>query len=148
MANHLRRQIREQVATVLTGLATTGARVYQSRLYPVADAHLPGLTIYSLEEEADIMTLTEPRRSERRLQLMVEARAKATADLDDVLDGICKEVETALGVSAALGALAKEWNLARTELTFSAEGEIPVGVAAMQWTVIYSVAENAPDVVY
>jgi hypothetical protein len=148
MADHLRRQIRERIATVLTGLTTTAGRVYQTRLYPAADANLPGLTIYTLEEESEVQTLAEPRRLERRLQLMVEARAKATADLDDVLDGICKEVEIALGVAAALSSFAKEWNLSRTEMTFSAEGEIPVGVAAMQWTVIYSTAENAPDVVY
>ena len=148
MANHLRQQIRERLATVLTGLTTTAARVYQSRIYPMADTNLPGLTIYTLDEEAEIMTLTAPRRSERTLRLMVEARAKTVNNLDDVLDTICTEVEKALGVLSALDGYAKEWNLARTEITFSGEGEIPVGIAAMEYRVKYYVAENTPDIVY
>ena len=34
MANHVRQQIRERIATDLTGLTTTGSKVYQSRVYP------------------------------------------------------------------------------------------------------------------
>ncbi|MEY2654030.1 MAG: hypothetical protein RLZZ524_1058, partial [Pseudomonadota bacterium] len=50
MANHLRQQIREAVAGAVTGLTTTGARVYQGRVYPLEDAQLPGLTVSSLAE--------------------------------------------------------------------------------------------------
>lgn len=41
MANHVRQQIREAVATTLTGLSTTSTRVFQSRLRPLVDADLP-----------------------------------------------------------------------------------------------------------
>ena len=33
---HLRKQIRDNVVTALTGLSTTGSRVYGSRVYPMA----------------------------------------------------------------------------------------------------------------
>jgi len=42
MANHVRQQIRERLATDLTGLTTTGRRVYQSRVYSLEDGNLPG----------------------------------------------------------------------------------------------------------
>ena len=54
MANHLRRQIRERAATTLTGLATTGSNVFQSRFYPMESAGLPGLCIYTKDETAEI----------------------------------------------------------------------------------------------
>jgi hypothetical protein len=44
---HLRKQIRDNVVTALTGLSTTGSRVYGSRVYPMAAANLPGLCVYA-----------------------------------------------------------------------------------------------------
>ena len=32
---HLRKQIRDDVVTTLTGLSTTGSKVYASRVYPI-----------------------------------------------------------------------------------------------------------------
>lgn len=43
----LRKQIRDNVVTTLTGLSTTGSRVYASRVYPMAAANLPGLCVYA-----------------------------------------------------------------------------------------------------
>jgi hypothetical protein len=148
MANHLRQQIRERVGTLLTGLTTTGGRVYQSRVYPVAAANLPGLTLYTAEESAEIMTLGSPRRSERTLSLIVEARAKATTNLDDTLDTICKEVEIAMAADPTLNGLVNDHHLARTSIELAGEGEQPVGVATMEFTIMYDVAESTPDVVY
>ena len=37
MADHVRQRIREQVATTVTGLATTGSNVFQSRVYSLSD---------------------------------------------------------------------------------------------------------------
>ena len=54
MADHIRQQIRERIATNVTGLATTGSNVYQSRVYPMASGNLPGLLIYSTSEDSEI----------------------------------------------------------------------------------------------
>ena len=45
MADHLHKQIRDALVTKLTGLTTSGARVYANRLYPLDSANLPGLRI-------------------------------------------------------------------------------------------------------
>ena len=47
MANHVRQQIREEIGTTLTGLTTTGSRVYQSRVYPLESGGTPALLIYT-----------------------------------------------------------------------------------------------------
>lgn len=38
---HLREQIRDRVVTDLTGLTTTGSRVFRSRIYPLENNDLP-----------------------------------------------------------------------------------------------------------
>lgn len=50
---HVRTQIRGVVATTLTGLATTGARVHPSRLWPLQKADLPALLVYTTSDQVD-----------------------------------------------------------------------------------------------
>lgn len=146
MANHLRRQIREAAGTALTGLSTTGANVFQSRVRPVAENKLPCLLISSEEESSDMASIGYPRLMQRSLTLSVKAVAKATANLDDTLDQICKEVEVALAADPTLGGVAKDLRLAETRIGIDAESDKPVGVADMLWQADYYTTENAPDV--
>lgn len=149
MANHLRRQIREAIATAVTGLATTAARVYQSRVYPLQNAELPGLLVYTESEVSERRTAPAPGLMERRVRVVVRGVTKAVADLDDTLDQICKEVEVALAMPcAALAGIAKSITLLATELELAGEGEKPTGQAALTYEVVYLAAENAPDVAY
>jgi hypothetical protein len=147
MANHLRRQAREGIGTALTGLTTTGSRVFQSRVYPLEVADLPGILIYSEQETAEVQTIHSPRVLDRLLRVRVVAVAKATADLDDVLDGICKEVEIVLAMPVtALAGIAKLITLISTDIELSGTTEQPTGRAEMTYEVEYFTAENAPDV--
>ncbi|MBK7592227.1 MAG: hypothetical protein IPI27_13400 [Betaproteobacteria bacterium] len=106
MANHVRRQIREAVATAVTGLTTTGTRVFQSRVYPLEATDLPALLIATLSETSEPVTIHGPRELMRVLSVQVWHH-KATADLDDALDLICKEVEIALASDMTLGGKCK-----------------------------------------
>lgn len=147
VANHIRRQIREAAAALVTGLTTTGARVYQSRVYPLQPAvNLPGLLVYTTEESADLDSLTPPRGSMRKLSLVIEGVARATADLDDTLDAIAKEVEIALAAAPTLSGLTKDNYLSTTEIALNGEGDIPTGSVKLTWTIEYRVRETAPDV--
>lgn len=146
MAFHVRRQIRDQVVTMLTGLATTGSRVYASRVYPFAASDLPCLAVMALTESSEPDSLTRPRGLTRTLTLAIEARARASADLDDTLDAIAKEVEEALGADPTLAGLAKDSYLAATEIELSAEADAPHGLMRLELAVEYRTAENAPDV--
>ena len=146
MANHLRRQIRERAASTLTGLSTTGSNVFQTRVYPMESAGLPGLCIYTTDETVELSTIGSIRTLFRRLDLMVEGYAKASANLDDSLDQIAKEVEIAMAADIGLNSLAHDSYLTATENVFSREGEQPIGVIQMSYSVVYESAENAPDV--
>ena len=147
MANHVRRQIREAVVSALTGLTTTGSRVFASRVYPLEAADLPGLQVFTVSESSVVESISNPSPLDRTLVLRVEVVARATADLDDALDGICKEVEIALAMPcAALAGLAKTIALGNTDIEFDGGGDQPTGRAVMDYVISYNVMENAPDV--
>ena len=146
MANHVRQQIREAIGTLLTGLTTTGTNVFQSRVYRIQDSELPGLVIYSKEEDSAILTIGSVKNMMRTLTVMIEATTEKLATFDDEVDTICKEIETAMGGDRTLGGLAKDSWLVSTDIEFSGDGKKPVGTASLSYTVKYITAENAPDV--
>lgn len=147
MAAHVRRQICSAIATTLTGLSTTGANVYLSRVYPLADADLPALLVFANTEASLAETMGEPRTMTRSLQVEVAAVAKANASLDATLDQIAKEVEIALAMPvAALEGIAKTIGLTGTEFELTVSAEKPTGRARLLYQVDYFTQENAPDV--
>jgi hypothetical protein len=149
MANHVRRQIREAAATLLTGLPSTGARVYQSRVHVLGDADLPCLQLTTNEEQAGISSIGSPPLLNRILNLQVRATAKASVNLDDALDEMIKEVETALNASVSantLGGLAKQIDLNSIYIDMNADAEMPIGQATMSFNVLYKTVANAPDI--
>lgn len=144
MANHLHKQIRDAVKTALTGLTTTSTRVYANRLQPMADANLPGLRISADEESAEALLIHASQLMDRTLSFSVECCAKAVSALDDTLDQISKEVETALASGVTLSGRV----LPVTYLGMNFEDELsdkPVGVKRLRFSVSYTAAASAPD---
>lgn len=145
MAAHLHKQIRDAVKTALTGLATTGSRVFANRLQPMTDADLPGLRIYTGEERADGLLLHLPDMYNRDLTLVVEAVGKANATLDDTLDQVSKEVEVALSAGITLGSR----NLEVFYTGMANDDDLlekPVGVKRMTFLIRFQSMSNTPDV--
>lgn len=143
MADHVRKQIRAAAVTALTNLTTTGTRVYDSRVYPMQDAQLPGLRIDTADEEiatGDIDVLLE-----RSLQLVVQACVKQNTTYNDTIDTIIKEVEVAIAANQTLGG-AKAVLLKSIHVELSGDMEKPVSVATMTFEVPYYTAQSAPDV--
>ena len=145
MANHLRRQIRERAATTLTGLTTTGSNVFQSRVYPMENAGLPGLCIYTTDEAIEIQSMGGTRNVSRDLTLIVEGYATDSANVDDTLDQIGKEIEIAMSGDITLNDLAQDSYLSSVEITLSGDGSTGIGKITHSYTVVYQTAENAPD---
>ena len=145
MANHLRRQIRERAATTLTGLTTTGSNVFQSRVYPMESAGLPGLCIYTTEETVEMQSMGATRHVSRDLTLIVEGYATDSANVDDTLDQIGKEIEIAMSGDITLNDLAQDSYLSSVEITLSGDGSTGIGKITHSYTVVYQTAENAPD---
>ena len=145
MANHLRRQIRERAATTLTGLTTTGSNVFQSRVYPMESAGLPGLCIYTTDEAIEMQSMGGTRNVSRDLTLIVEGYATDSANVDDTLDQIGKEIEIAMSGDITLNDLAQDSYLSSVEITLSGDGSTGIGKITHSYTVVYQNAENAPD---
>jgi hypothetical protein len=144
MANHIRQQIREKIGTILTGLNTTGSRVYESRVYPLET--VPALVIYTKAESSEPIVIGTDRVMSRELSVVVEGYAKATSNFDDTIDTISKEVEEAIAVDRTLDGLAKDCYLESTEIEFNAEGEKPLGYVSLTFLTNYYVKETNPDV--
>ena len=145
MADHLHKQIRGAVVTKLTGLTTSGARVYANRLQPLPDATSPTLLVTLDEETATQATFHTSPIYERELRLSVAAIVKATSALDDTLDLMSKEVETALAAGITVGSRTLE--VFYSGMSFEDEqSDKPVGIKRMSFTIPYTAAANAPDV--
>lgn len=145
MANHLHRQIREAVETLLSGLATTSTRVYANRLQPMADANLPGLRVFMDDEEVDSLTVHAPVMQDHKLALIVECCAKAATGLDDTLDASSKEVETALAAGITISGKVLPAVYAGMQFD-DALSDKPVGIKRLRFFITYTAMSNAPDV--
>lgn len=146
MADHVRKQLREAVAAAVTGLTTTGARVFQSRVYPIQAAELPGLSVYTESETAEESTVEPDPTVRRVVELRVDGYASAVADLDDVLDQIAKEVETALAPGVSVSGQSVELVYTGCQIDQDAEAARPHGLVSLQFTAELFTTSGVPDV--
>ena len=139
---HVRKLIRDNIETTLTGLATTGANVYQTRVYPIAEDRLPGLAIYTSSESTDYATINPPRTQLRTLSVSVDVYAKAVTAYDDLLEAACVEIEEALYTDRTRGGNAKDTRIIAFDSDFSGDGDQPVARATLTVEVDYVTIEN------
>ena len=139
---HLRQQIRERVATTLTGLTTTGSNVFQSRVYPIENTKLPCLLIYTREESSEPLDMSPPRTIEKRLSLVVEGYLKANSNYDDTIDTITKEVEVAMYGDRLINNLAKDSFLVSTDISFNGEADKPLAIVVTTFEIPYHHTEG------
>ena len=99
---HKAEQIMAAVVTTLTGLTTTGARVYRARAYAIPKADANALAIFQGSDELQEGSMFF--RVSSLLTVNIEAVAReATAQIDETLNAIRKEVAAAIGASTNLG---------------------------------------------
>lgn len=143
MGDHVRTQIRDFVKTTLTGMTTTGSNVFKTRFYPLEQADLPGLIIFSGPEGSSKTTLTSV---ERTYTVIVEVYASANIDVDDTLDTACKEIEAALFSDTTFGGLCKFAELTSTDFEQADEFKKPTMRVTLTIDVGYKTTQTAPDV--
>ena len=133
---HKRKQIRDRLKAILTGLPATGANVFASRKYPFNKSKLPGLLIYTDEEAS------EPGAMRRSLDRIVAAKIQGyvkpnAGAIDDDLDEIAEDVEAVIEGDPKLGGLALFTILASSTMEFDAESNKPVGIITMTYQIHY-----------
>lgn len=135
--SHVRTQIRDHIATLVTGLPSTGSSVYKMRKYALDDSKLPAICIYTTDESSGLITVGT-RTLRRVINAIVEIYAKGpSVTISDTIDGICVSAEEAIAADFTLNGLAKSCILTSTETDVNVEGENGIGTARLVYAVEY-----------
>ncbi len=145
MAEHVSEQVVEAAKAALIGLATTGANVFDSRVYPVQDNELPCLLIDQGNETSEIESMGFDRITGRTMELLVVAKVKQNTSYRTLINTIRKEVEVRLAANQGIGG-AKYVQPKSCEIELAGEGEKPVASATLTFEVPYYTALSTPDV--
>lgn len=147
---HVRTQLRNAVTVALDGIPEVSSRVFASRTHPVQRTELPCLLVFTPEESSK--TISTDGLQQRKITLLVDGYAKATADLEDRLDALAASVENAFAESATETAnetgffgLAKAWELVDTNTALNGEGESSVGMIRLRFSVTVMTTEGDPE---
>lgn len=135
--SHVRQQIRDRVATLVTGLPTTGASVYKMRRYALDDAKLPAICVYTTDESSSLITIGS-RTLRRVINVIVDIIIKGSSTaVSDSLDTICVSAEEAMAADFTLNGLAKSSVLTSSEIDVNVEGEKSIASARLVYAVEY-----------
>jgi len=139
---HARTQIRDAIVTQLTGLPTTGGNVFKNRVYALEPTALPAIVVTTDTEEIDPNATGQLHRS---MEVTLRLLAKATDGLDDTLDDMAAEVETAMANGFPLGAgISQQITLVAVAVELNGEGDQPHGVMTLTYRVDYFTATGVP----
>ena len=135
----MRREIKERVATILTGLSSTGSNVFQSHVCPLENDDLPSLCIYTKDEEIEIGVTGDPRVYHSTMILIVDGYAQTFSNLDDQLDQIGIQVQVAMTEDIDTNNLVKDSYLSSVDISYSGEGTSPIGIIRHNYSVLYRI---------
>ena len=144
---HARKQLRDAVASAVTGLTSTGARVFKSRNLPMGATELPALCVYARQDTPDYDAGAFGAIVVRVLEVHVQGYAARvdSEDLDARLDAMAAEVEEAIYADPTFGGLAHGTRMGAQVLEVDPDGDQSLGVVDMTFDVIYRTAEGAPS---
>lgn len=135
--SHVRQQIRDRVATLVTGLPTTGSNVYKMRRYALDDAKLPAICVYTTDESSSLITIGS-RSLRRVINVVIDIIIKGSSTtVSDSIDTICVSAEEAMAADFTLNGLAKSSVLTSSEIDVNVEGEKSIASARLVYAVEY-----------
>jgi len=151
--SHVREQLAVALVTRLTGLTTTGGRVYRQRPeeYALQPNELPALRIFLLGDSAQSQGIGTPfydRTTRVRIEGVVQMALGAPAGtnpVDTKLNLIASEVETALASPLVVGTTQLYLYYQGCAFDSSGAGDQPVAVIGMQFEVVLMTQHGLPD---
>ena len=144
---HSRTSIRQAFVAILKGNSAAGNNVFDSRLYNMNEQSLPAIIIFSNSEEVITSTISPPRCQNRTVKIIVECYAKTTNQVNIIVDNLAAEVEYLVLTAPELRKLCKDCRLESTDISLNSDGDQPVAVASLVFSVSYRTKENAPDTI-
>lgn len=142
---HIRTQIRAAAVSALTGLTTTGSRVYSGRPYPFDVSERPGLLVTCEAERIEINAMGDDPKLLRQVELLVVGYGEAV-EIEAQLDAIGAEVEAALGAAPTLGGVALDVTLSQVSIDVDDEGTVRQGEIRMAFVVMTRTTRAVPTV--
>jgi hypothetical protein len=126
---HARQAIREAVVAALVDKTAALDRVFKTREVPWRKIELPGISVYALEEEKP--------DAKRMVKLGVVAVVSLSEKVDDALDDLALEIETAMATDITFGgkALASKYTGMAVEIT--EDQGLPVGAMRLTYEAWY-----------
>lgn len=144
---HVLTQVRSAVVTALTGLPTTGAKVFTQRPYAWQPEQLPNLLVVTAADPV-VEQLDHPPVLRWDIVVSVIAAVHGTGDLAVLMDQISSEVQVALcSVGSIAGKIVQVIPQSFEPIIFSGEGDQPVANRGITFLVqsLYTSA-IAPDI--
>lgn len=142
---HARRTIRESVGSLLRSSSITGTRVFENRLYPVQEKELPCLLVITEGDRSENITSSNNPQQQRNVRVLIRAIVKSSRELDDEMDDICAQVETA--IAGASFSFRAQRQYIGTENRESIIGNQPTGEATLFYEFTVRTKENDPQTI-
>lgn len=142
---HARTAIRDAVAALVTGLASTGTRVHKSYAYPKGKSALPCLLVRVADERIESGTISNGQ--DRTLDVVVTGMVLDKDDVDAQLNQIALEVEEALrAADQTLGGKVADLWLTSIQSDLDTSLQEPCGRIDLTYQVIYFTTAGSPGV--
>ena len=150
---HPRYQIRQafvaRLKTPLDNVYPTMAKdnIYASRTKPLFDQFLPAILVYTIDEqiESDQYDGDGYAPLVRKLSVDIEGAIKGSAQLDDVLDDLAFEIETALDGWQIPCKPSAVLHFASTDNAIITEGNKLYGIVRLTYHVLYRTSVKQPE---
>lgn len=147
---HVREQIRDAVAALVSDLTTTGKRVEIGRARPLEKDFEPTLFVFTTDDVVRSRSMSKPRTERHALTLRIEGRVIQPEVPDDILDRIAAEVSAAMRTQTRLAGsngvyLNTDITPVKTIARTAAVGDQHEGAVGIEYLVTYAIKESAPE---
>lgn len=145
--SHVRTQLRAAFVARLTGLPTTGAAVFGQRTRPVTSIP-PFLKVWFGDDSGELLNADDDLIEQRTADLVIEAYAKDSGDMEDILDQIALEVQQQIATTPdrSFGGLVKLLGAPRIETDVDDSLDKPCGLNRITYPITYFIAGTNPAV--
>jgi hypothetical protein len=143
---HLATQIRDKVIVAVTGLVTTGPRVFAGRVHAVERADIPCVAVDIGDEDAEYVSMGYPRDISATLAVEITAMVSIRGDFDAELNKIQSEVQAAMSADPTFTGLVVDIMYRRRMRIADGQGDSPIAALVLSYDIIYRYTETNPEV--
>ncbi len=108
-------------------------------MYPIENADLSALCIYTQDEEIVVGAMGNPRVYHSTMTLIGDSCAQTSSNLNEQLDQIGIEVQVAMVGDIDINNLVKDYYLSSVDISYSGEGTSPIGIIRHNYSVLYRI---------